>query len=251
MSGVPSRWQHGLRIAQRWPPSPLWRRTSCLAAAQVDEIKKRGYMVVATNDFQPFEFVQDGKPIGFDNELLLLLKARALFEVRQEIIPWTGLLTGVTTEKYNVALTAVLVLVTKETNADCRRYALLRQARERQQHQGNQGPQRQDSGRPGGQRPAAVCARTGGDARQDHRVHLVSGGLSGPHLPLMSGFEVLAAVSVRRPGAKMVPASSTRACPTPRVGRVNRSAKTFSRSAKRGGSGSEARGERRACCIHL
>jgi hypothetical protein len=29
---------------------------------QVDEIKKRGYMVVATNDFQPFEFVQDGKP---------------------------------------------------------------------------------------------------------------------------------------------------------------------------------------------
>ena len=38
-------------------------------AASLDEIKKRGYLLVATeDDYKPFEFVQDGKPTGFDNE---------------------------------------------------------------------------------------------------------------------------------------------------------------------------------------
>ena len=82
-------------------------------AASLEEIKKRGYLVVATeDDFRPFEFVQDGKPTGFDNELLVFLKKAAPFEVRQEIIPWTGLLAGVSTGKYDVALTAALI--TKE-----------------------------------------------------------------------------------------------------------------------------------------
>lgn len=82
-------------------------------AASLDEIKKRGYMVVATeDDFRPFEFVQDGKPTGFDNELLVLLRNATPFEIRQEIIPWTGLLAGVSTGKYDVALTAALI--TKE-----------------------------------------------------------------------------------------------------------------------------------------
>ena len=82
-------------------------------AASLEDIKKRGYLVVATeDDFRPFEFVQDGQPTGFDNELLALLKKNAPFEVRQEIIPWTGLLAGVSTGKYDVALTAALI--TKE-----------------------------------------------------------------------------------------------------------------------------------------
>src|SRR5690349_23703567 len=82
-------------------------------AASLDEIKKRGYMVVATeDDFRPFEFVQDGKPTGFDNELLVLLRKATPIEIRQEIIPWTGLLAGVSTGKYDVALTAALI--TKE-----------------------------------------------------------------------------------------------------------------------------------------
>jgi polar amino acid transport system substrate-binding protein len=82
-------------------------------AASLEEIKKRGYLIVATeDDFRPFEFVQDGKPVGFDNELLALLRKAAPFEIRQEIIPWTGLLAGVSTGKYDVALTAALI--TKE-----------------------------------------------------------------------------------------------------------------------------------------
>jgi polar amino acid transport system substrate-binding protein len=82
-------------------------------AATLEEIKKRGYMIVVTeDDFRPFEFVKDGKPTGFDNEMLEELRKYAPFEVRQEIIPWTGLLAGVSTGKYDVAVTAAII--TKE-----------------------------------------------------------------------------------------------------------------------------------------
>src|SRR5882757_2500247 len=88
-------------------------------AATLDEIKKRGYMIVATeDDFKPFEFVQDGKPTGFDNELLVILRKSVPFEVRQEIIPWTGLLAGVSTGKYDMALTAVLITKERSQSLD-------------------------------------------------------------------------------------------------------------------------------------
>jgi polar amino acid transport system substrate-binding protein len=80
------------------------------SAATLAEIKKRGYMSVATeDDFRPFEFTVDGKPTGYDQELLDLFRKKAGFEVRQDIIPWTGILPGVTTGKYDAAWTAVLV----------------------------------------------------------------------------------------------------------------------------------------------
>lgn len=81
-------------------------------AASMEEIKKRGLIVATEDDFRPFEFVKDGKPTGFDNELLEDLRKFAPFEVKQEIIPWTGLLAGVSTGKYDVALTAAII--TKE-----------------------------------------------------------------------------------------------------------------------------------------
>src|SRR6185312_2191229 len=82
-------------------------------AATLDEIKKRGYMIVATeDDFRPFEFIKDGKPTGFDNEMVDALKKYAPFEIRQEILPWTGILAGVATGKYDIAITAAII--TKE-----------------------------------------------------------------------------------------------------------------------------------------
>lgn len=81
--------------------------------ATLEEIKKRGYMIVATeDDFRPFEFIKDGKPTGFDNEMVEALKKYAPFEVRQEILPWTGILAGVATGKYDIAITAAII--TKE-----------------------------------------------------------------------------------------------------------------------------------------
>jgi polar amino acid transport system substrate-binding protein len=79
-------------------------------AASLEEIKKRGYMIVATeDDYPPFEFIKDGKPIGLHHDLVALLKKWAPFEIRQEILPWQGLLAGVATGKYDVAITAALI----------------------------------------------------------------------------------------------------------------------------------------------
>jgi polar amino acid transport system substrate-binding protein len=88
-------------------------------AATLDEIKKRGYLNVATeDDFRPFEFVKDGKPTGFDNELLEDLRKFAPFEIKQDIIPWTGLLAGVSTGKYDVALTAAIITKERKQSLD-------------------------------------------------------------------------------------------------------------------------------------
>ncbi len=82
-------------------------------SATLEEIKARGYMIVATeDDYKPFEFMEDGKPTGFDNELLAEFRKFVPFEIRQEVIPWTGLLAGVSTGKYDVAVTAAMI--TKE-----------------------------------------------------------------------------------------------------------------------------------------
>jgi polar amino acid transport system substrate-binding protein len=70
-------------------------------------------MVVATeDDYSPYNFVVNGKPTGFHNELLADLKAFAKtkgFDVRQEIIPWTGLLAAVSSGQYDVAFTGALI----------------------------------------------------------------------------------------------------------------------------------------------
>jgi polar amino acid transport system substrate-binding protein len=84
--------------------------TAAARAVTLAEIKTRGYMTVATeDDYQPFEFTQNGKPTGYDQELLDTFKKTAGFEIRQDIIPWTGILPGVTTGKYDAAVTAILV----------------------------------------------------------------------------------------------------------------------------------------------
>jgi len=102
----------GLAAAGLLPP----RRAG---AATLDEIKKRGFITVATeDDYEPFEFIKDGKPTGYDQELLEAMKAKVGFEVRQEIIPWTGILPGVTTGKYDAAVTAILVTAERMKTLD-------------------------------------------------------------------------------------------------------------------------------------
>ena len=92
-------------------PLALWAGTA--QAADLAEIKKRGYLVVVTeDDFKPFEFIKDGKPAGFNHEMVDALRKYAPFEIRQEILPWPGILAGVATGKYDIAISAILM--TKE-----------------------------------------------------------------------------------------------------------------------------------------
>jgi polar amino acid transport system substrate-binding protein len=84
----------------------------------MDEIKKRGLIVATEDDFRPFEFVKDGKPTGFDNELIEDLRKYAPFEIKQEILPWTGILAGVSTGKYDVAITAAIITKERKQSLD-------------------------------------------------------------------------------------------------------------------------------------
>jgi len=88
------------------------------AAASMEEIKKRGLIVATEDDFRPFEFVKDGKPTGFDNELVDDLRKYAPFEIKQEILPWTGILAGVSTGKYDVAITAAIITKERKKSLD-------------------------------------------------------------------------------------------------------------------------------------
>lgn len=86
---------------------------SLSAHADLDDIKSKGVMTVATeDDYAPFNFIVDGKPEGFHKELLEDLKAYAKaqgFDVKQEILPWTGLLASVSSGQYDMAFTGALV----------------------------------------------------------------------------------------------------------------------------------------------
>src|SRR6202171_64339 len=100
-------------------PLVLWATFGTAHAASLEEIKKRGYIVVATeDDYRPFEFVKDGKPTGFDNELIEDLRKSAPFEIKQEILPWTGILAGVSTGKYDVAITAAIITKERKQSLD-------------------------------------------------------------------------------------------------------------------------------------
>jgi polar amino acid transport system substrate-binding protein len=88
------------------------------AAASMDEIKKRGLIVATEDDFRPFEFVKDGVPTGFDNEMLADLRKYATFDIKQQILPWTGILAGVSTGKYDVAITAAIITKERKKSLD-------------------------------------------------------------------------------------------------------------------------------------
>ena len=86
---------------------------SLSAHADLDDIKSKGVMTVATeDDYAPFNFIVDGKPEGFHKELIEDLKTYAKaqgFDVKQEILPWTGLLASVSSGQYDMAFTGALV----------------------------------------------------------------------------------------------------------------------------------------------
>ena len=79
-------------------------------AASLKEIRERGYMIVATeDDYAPFEIMKDGQPTGFTHDIVAELRQHADFEIRQEILPWSGLLASVRAGKYDMAITGSIV----------------------------------------------------------------------------------------------------------------------------------------------
>lgn len=101
-----SKWK--IVLATLLVTAPLFSGT--VQAAILDEIKARGYISTASeDDFRPFVFVQNGKPTGFEHELLDELSKYAPFKVNRDIIPWTGMLAALAAGKYDAAVTGTIM----------------------------------------------------------------------------------------------------------------------------------------------
>ena len=75
-------------------------------AATLEQIEAKGVLSVATEDsYYPFEFIKDGESDGFHKDVIAELRKYAPFKVNQDIMPWTGLLAGITSGKYDGAIT--------------------------------------------------------------------------------------------------------------------------------------------------
>jgi polar amino acid transport system substrate-binding protein len=80
------------------------------SAASLDEIRERGYITIATEDnYAPFEIMRDGEPTGFTHDIVAEFREYADFEVRQEILPWSGLLAAVRAGQYDMAITGSII----------------------------------------------------------------------------------------------------------------------------------------------
>jgi polar amino acid transport system substrate-binding protein len=80
------------------------------AAGTFDDIKAKGKAVVATEAaYPPFEFIQDGKIVGFDKDVLDGVIAGWGVKLEQLDVPFSGILTGLLQKKYDFVCTGLIM----------------------------------------------------------------------------------------------------------------------------------------------
>lgn len=82
------------------------------APAQADllaTVKERGVLTVATEArFPPFEFVKDGKIVGYSSDIMEhILKELPNVEYKQLDLPWQGILPGLAAKRFDYVVTSV------------------------------------------------------------------------------------------------------------------------------------------------
>lgn len=82
----------------------------------LERIKEKGEIVVATEAaFRPFEFVQDGKIVGYNKDLLdFVLEELPDVKLVQQDVPWSGVLPGLATKRFDFVVTAVAITPERE-----------------------------------------------------------------------------------------------------------------------------------------
>lgn len=74
------------------------------------EIKAKGKVVVGTEAaFEPFEFVENGKIVGYGADILKIIAEDLGVEVEQLDLPFQGILPGLQAKKFDFVATSVLV----------------------------------------------------------------------------------------------------------------------------------------------
>ncbi|HVR50177.1 MAG TPA: transporter substrate-binding domain-containing protein [Pseudorhodoferax sp.] len=105
----------------------IQRRTACgvllacaatwaAAADLLGEVRKRGELVVATEAaFKPFEFVENGKIVGYNKDLLtFVMQGLPEVKLKQLDVPWSGVLPGLAASRFDMVVTAVAITPERE-----------------------------------------------------------------------------------------------------------------------------------------
>ena len=81
------------------------------AADLLSEVQKRGTLVVATEAaFKPFEFIEDGKIVGYNKDLLtFVMQGLPGVQLKQQDVPWSGVLPGLAAKRFDLVVTAVAI----------------------------------------------------------------------------------------------------------------------------------------------
>ncbi len=72
------------------------------------DIKKRGQLTVGTEAaYEPYEFVEDGKVVGYGRDLLEIMAAKLGVKLVQQNLPFQGLLPGLLSNRFDFVATSV------------------------------------------------------------------------------------------------------------------------------------------------
>jgi polar amino acid transport system substrate-binding protein len=86
------------------------RPETSAAAGLLAQIKARGYVTVATEaDYEPYESVENGKIVGYDEDILHLIIRDWGVQLHQLDLPFQGILPGLLEGKYDFVCTALLI----------------------------------------------------------------------------------------------------------------------------------------------
>ena len=84
--------------------------TSAVAGETFDRIKAAKKVTVGTEAaFPPFEFIKDGKIVGYGKDLLTYIIKDMDVELEQLDLPWQGILPGLLAKKFDFVATSVSV----------------------------------------------------------------------------------------------------------------------------------------------
>jgi polar amino acid transport system substrate-binding protein len=79
-------------------------------AGLFDDIKKRDSITVATEAaYYPFEFIEDGKIVGYDEDILNAIVKSWGIKLEQLDLPFAGILPGLLQKKFDLVATALLI----------------------------------------------------------------------------------------------------------------------------------------------
>ncbi len=79
-------------------------------AGTFDDIKKKGVTVVATEAaYPPFEFIENGKIVGFDKDVLDEVIAEWDVKLEHLDVPFSGILAGLLQKKYDFVCTGLIM----------------------------------------------------------------------------------------------------------------------------------------------